>query len=273
MPAARGDISLEQTIGAGRDLSGQVTAFVTTVGALTFADCIRHLEEQDVRVRFEVIDGVAPLPAALQLMLDRCATRYFVQVDEDMLLESDAIGRLYDLIEAEYPNVGLLVGRLHDPHLGRWIEGVKIHRHDFSSKFPWNAYANVLERNAAMFAAGYRVARRPLEESGQRMIFGMHVVGTDPRTIFDRYRDLELLRMDNPDQMDWFAVYGEEFTRRLADQPDEIDFYALMGILAASVRGRPANAEQPIKDFRRPPDAAFVGAAQLWAALRGPQPR
>ncbi len=242
---------------------------MTTIRGSTFEDCVRHLEAQDVTVGFELIEHVAPLPAALQLMIDRCTTPYFVQVDEDMLLDSDAIRRLHQLMVAEWPNVAVLVGRLVDPHLERWIEGVKIHRHDYVSQFPWRDHPSVMARNSAITAAGYRVARRPTEESGLKTTFDQHVIGDDPFAVFERYRDLELLRQREPEALAWFADYPAQFRRRIAERPSRVDFFALMGVLAAD---GPHQGHQPstppIKDFRRSRDQAFELAERLWATSR-----
>ena len=75
-----------------QDLSNQVTAFVLTVGSEeNFRECMAQLERQSVRFAVDVIDHVAPLSAALQEMIHRCRTRYYVEVDEDMMLAPDAI--------------------------------------------------------------------------------------------------------------------------------------------------------------------------------------
>lgn len=242
------------TVGRGADLSAQVTVFVTTVGAASFGACMAHLEAQDAVAQVEVIEGVAPLQRALQLMLDRCTTPYFVQVDEDMLLEPDSIRRLYELMGREWPNVAILVGQLHDDHLGRPIEGVKLHRLEFVGQFPWSEYRSVLERNDAIVAAGHRIARRPIAGTGERMTFGVHAPDRTPASIFDRYRHLERLRRTRPDEVEWFADYPAEFLRRVLDGGDEADYYALMGILAAAAEEAGAGAAHglpPTKDFRR----------------------
>jgi hypothetical protein len=68
------------------DLRSDVTVFVLTVGAPSFAECMQRLDAQDCRFTREVIENVAPMSRALQCMLDRCHTPSFVQIDEDMLL-------------------------------------------------------------------------------------------------------------------------------------------------------------------------------------------
>ena len=81
-----------------RDLSEQLTVFVTTVGAPSYAACRQHLRAQDCAFRLQVIDRVAPMSAAFQRMLDDCRTPFFVQVDEDMLLYPHAVRTLYERI-------------------------------------------------------------------------------------------------------------------------------------------------------------------------------
>src|SRR5262245_22053777 len=113
-----------------RDLSDAVTVFVTTVGAPTFEQCLRHLREQDCKSRLKIIDHVAPMNAAFQRMLDECRTPYYVQVDEDMLLHPHAVRTLYDTIEAAGPKVAIYAAGLYDVHLERCIHGIKIFRHN-----------------------------------------------------------------------------------------------------------------------------------------------
>lgn len=264
-------------IGTGMDLTAEVTTFVTTIGGPTFADCIASLESQDCISRFEVIEGVAPLTAALQLMIDHCTTPFFVQVDEDMLLEPDAIRRLHMLILREWRDVAILVGLLDDPHLGRTIEGVKIHRLAHVRLFPWDHYRSVLERNRAMTAASCFVARRPLKESGERLIFGRHVIDPSPGAVFERYRYLERLRRSQPEEVEWFASYPREFLERVLDGGTEVDFYALMGILAAVAESRASDSADgspvpPPKDYRRMKSDPTIEAATAFLASAGLPP-
>lgn len=257
-------------IGRGVDRSDRVTAYVTTVGAASFADCIRHLELQDVQLGLRVIARVAPLPAALQLMIDDCTTPYLLQVDEDMVLDADAVRRLYDLIEREWPDAAIVVGGLHDAHLERTIEGVKISRHSMVRDFSWTSYPTVLERNEALAAAGYRIARRPVAGTDERMTFGQHLLAPTAEAAFERYRDLELLRRSRPAEIEWFADYPATFLRRFLERGEELDFFALMGVMAANAEDDGSKAgvpQRPTKDYRRASDPAFAAARQLWSSI------
>jgi hypothetical protein len=118
------------------DLSDAVTVFVTTVGAPTLAACMAHLQAQDCRFTLRLIENVAPMNVAFQRMLDECTTPYYVQVDEDMLLDPHAVRTLYERIEATSPRAAMFVATLFDVHLARCIIGVKIYRHDVVRRYP-----------------------------------------------------------------------------------------------------------------------------------------
>jgi len=100
--------------------------FVTTVGAPTFDECLEHLRRQDCAFRLVVLDGVAPLSAALQRMVDSCETPFYVQVDEDMLLRPHAIRTLHAGIAESDSRIAMVVGNLYDVHLERGIHGPEL---------------------------------------------------------------------------------------------------------------------------------------------------
>ncbi|NIP39505.1 MAG: hypothetical protein GWO07_13895 [Candidatus Dadabacteria bacterium] len=43
----------------------------------------------------DIIERVAPMSTSLQCMPDRCTTKYFMQVDEDMMLNKDTVSTQY----------------------------------------------------------------------------------------------------------------------------------------------------------------------------------
>jgi hypothetical protein len=163
------------------DLSAEVTVFVSTVGAASFPDCMTHLAAQDCRFGVEVIEGVAPMSAAFQSMLDRCTTPFYVQVDEDMILRPSAVRRLHQRMKASADDVALVVGWLWDVHLGRAIQGVKIFRHSIVARYPYADFPATLSlicqdvvldqiehggRNAARILAAYRRGMTQLASHG-----------------------------------------------------------------------------------------------------------
>ncbi len=231
------------------DLSAEMTVFVSTVGAASFPECMACLERQDSRFHLEVIDRVAPMSAAFQLMMDRCQTPYYIQVDEDMLLHPHAVRVLYERIRAADPAVPLVVAWLWDAHLGHCIQGVKAFRHSIVRRYPFADVQSCEKDQLRRMAEDGHLHQRPPETKPTQHdhgTLGLHGTHYDAQSIFERYSTLEQRRQHHPDKLAWFEAHGPEFLRRFRDDPSEVNLMALMGILA----GRLAPAGTPgEKDF------------------------
>jgi hypothetical protein len=96
-----------------------LTVFVITTGEEILDECLAALERQ-TRTGFAVerISDVYPMGAAFQAMPDRCRTKYFLQVDADMVLEPDAVETLHDAIDASGPRTYMVAGQLHEDGVG-----------------------------------------------------------------------------------------------------------------------------------------------------------
>jgi hypothetical protein len=102
-----------------------VAAVVLTLGEQTTGRAVRSLEAQTLPPDDVVIvEGVRPFHRALNRGADRVASPFFVQLDADMVLDPDCIEVLRDGMG---PQVGITVGALRDPLMGR-IAGVKMFR-------------------------------------------------------------------------------------------------------------------------------------------------
>lgn len=119
------------------DLSREVTVFVITVGRSSYIECLNHVKQQDCSFKLDIIDKVAPLSSALQCMLDMCTTPYFIQVDEDMILNKDAVRRQYENIIKSPDKVAIFTSHLYDIHAERLIYGFKIYRHAIVNNYPY----------------------------------------------------------------------------------------------------------------------------------------
>jgi hypothetical protein len=225
------------------DLSALVTVFVTTVGAPTFDDCLRHLREQDCEFRLVVLDDVAPPSAALQRMVDSCETPFYVQVDEDMLLRSHAVRTLYRHISAGHPRVGMVVGSLYDVHLERAIHEVKIFRHEavrhcrIEGTEDW-----VVALRQALKRSGHVILPMSLADvtASSPDVLGLHGTRWTPASIYARYADLGRRWRAGTPGLGWFEEYPERFLRRFLGDRSELNLCALMGVVAgvlASDRG------------------------------------
>jgi glycosyltransferase involved in cell wall biosynthesis len=234
-----------------RDLRDQVTVFVSTVGAASFDDCMAALQGQTCRFRLRVIERVAPMSAAFQRMLDECETPFYVQVDEDMILDPDAIHTLYRRMCHAEPDVAMVVGWLWDGHLERHILGVKLFRHAIVARYPYRDLMSCeKDQLQRLRADGYRHLLPPIDDPARDNPWSMGSHGThyDGISAFERYATLEARRQEHPVALDWFDRQAHQFLRRFREQPNEVDLMALMGVLAGRIAASPAAGE---KDFTR----------------------
>lgn len=172
------------------DLSADLTVFVSTVGdEENFRDCLAHLEAQTVRFRLEIIDRVAPLSAAFQRMLDLCVTPYYVQVDEDMILHSNAIETLFGEIVRAHSKTAMVCRPLWDVDIQGAIYGLKIYRHEIVRDFPYeDTFSCERTQKERIEAAGFETRFDPL--GGRESCVGEHGKHYSLRTIFLRWRRL-----------------------------------------------------------------------------------
>ncbi len=221
------------------DLRDQVTVFVLTIGAPTFAACLEHLRCQDCDFIIETIERVAPISAASQRMIDRCRTPFYIQVDEDMLLQPQAVRTLFEHIQEAPAEVAEVVGMLFDAHLERPIEGVKIFRHAILRRYPFEDQDGCDIRQVGRLEAdGFEVVRlgratRSGTMSTSSEIMGLHGTSYTARSIYERYLTYWLkyrrgtIRPRSPRED------AHRFLDRVLDEPSELNLFALMGIVAA----------------------------------------
>jgi hypothetical protein len=223
---------------ASVDLTAELTVFLTTMGAPSYAECLEHLARQDCRFRFVTIDRVSPLTAALQRMIDACTTPYYVQVDEDMLLVPHAICTLHRCMQNAGPNAAIYVAPLFDEHLERCIHGVKIFRHAITKGYPYDlARYSPDDRVAALERDGYQVLSGEVQDCARTSVqtLGRHGTHWTPRAIYERYALLENWRRHELAGLDWFQVYPRIFLDCLLGDPSELNYFAFMGTVAGTL--------------------------------------
>ena len=219
------------------DISPHVTVFVTSVGSPSATTCLEHLCEQDCTFTLRLIEGVAPMNAAFQRMLEECRTPYYVQVDEDMLLYPHAIRTLYELMTNAAPDVAMIIADLYDVHVERCIIGLKIFRHEVVRRYPLRSMESFEIDQVFRFEAdGFKTIRpdagmMPVE--GQTL--GVHGTHWTPSSIYQRYVNVERRRRRYPERMAWFERYAVVFLQRFLADPTELNFFALMGVLAGTL--------------------------------------
>lgn len=244
-----------------RDLSAEVTVFVTTVGSPAYELCRFGLETQDTIFRLEAIENVAPMSAAYQQMHERCRTPYYIQLDEDMLLYPAAVGALYDRLTAAPVEVCCYVANLFDSHLDRMIHGVKIFRHGVVRNFPFRDVEGCdVDQFSRLQAAGFELRRAPVndETATEGPPLGLHGPSRTEAETYDRYANLQRKLRRWPQRMRWFREYPHVFLERFLAEGREDDFLALMGTLSGRLADLSGSAE---KDFRRTADPNGLEAA------------
>jgi len=73
-----------------------LTVFIITSGEDTAGECEKSLNEQNCTFAIKYIKDTYPMSKAFQRMPDECTTKYFIQVDGDMVLKPHAIRTLYE---------------------------------------------------------------------------------------------------------------------------------------------------------------------------------
>lgn len=233
--------------GDGLDLSDKVTVFVTTVGAPTFETCIRFLEQQDCRFRFQIIGNIAPMSAAFQKILDDCQTEFYVQVDEDMLLYPHAVRTLFERMSGHPAHIALHVEYIYDSHIRRCIQGVKIFRHEIVKRYPFQDVEGCEVDQIKRFRDGgfdYVVVRPTEEADAFRDTLGLHGTNYTRETAYLRYFVLQCRQRREPPEL---HISTTDLAEQYCGEPTDINFFALAGALAGLATPLLGRKE---KDFR-----------------------
>lgn len=207
----------------------RVTAFVTTVGARTFEACVKRLHGQPCIV--DVIENVSPWAAAANEMLRRCTTELFVQVDEDMILRSDAVARLASLIDAAPSNVCMATMPLWDVEVEMPIYGVKIYRHALVRDIPFEHHVLGDARDRETWAArGLATTKAPLVRDN---CIGKHGTFYTPEQAFRRWRSL-WQRHRRTGKLAWIEPFMVTLGERYRESCSRRDLFAWLGAVIGS---------------------------------------
>lgn len=123
-------------------MENKLTVFLLTVGSPQFKKTFEAIKKEIERtegVALEIIDKVAPFSKACNTMLEKCKTPYFIQLDEDMILDKGSLQFMLETMEKaleDNPKIAQYVFRLRDKDMGD-ILGVKIYNYSIVSKYSW----------------------------------------------------------------------------------------------------------------------------------------
>ena len=214
------------------DLSEKLTVFLLTgQNNINLPNALKAIEKQSVKFKFEVIDGVTPLAVALQEMVNRCTTPYYIQLDEDMVLNLEAISIMYNMMVSSN-EFACRIFPLLDNSLNKLIWGIKIFNHKVMSKYSYdlNSTSASVELFEKMKVDGYTF-------KNEKTPVGIHSPIWTPETIYNRYFTLTKKIKTDVGSGGYGDLY-KIFNDRLIGEYNPLDFWALMGVTAAKYSNR-----------------------------------
>lgn len=209
------------------DLSKDLTVFVISAGNNpNYNDCISALKKQTVDFSFKQIKDIYPLSKAFQAMIDQCTTKYYIEVDEDMILNSNTIGRMYNAIIKTNNKIAMICFKLLDIHLNFKIHGIKIYKHNILKKYPYNLdiISCEMEQLERLKKDGY--SYQLIEQ-----VMGKHSPKWTSELIFDRYYDL--MEKYKIFQYKWLENLPHKLWEIFVKVPSETNFHALLGVYSS----------------------------------------
>lgn len=156
------------------DILSDVTVFVLDCGEPSVAKCKAHLLNQNTLFYCHFIFNKRPIGAAFSYMPALCATKYYVQVDADMILNPHTIRYLYARIIRTSEKTAFFCGWLWGDAEQQPIQGVKIFRKSVIDKVPYgDDYTYDFVFNQKLKDAGYEIVidDKPEDEDG---CLGLH---------------------------------------------------------------------------------------------------
>jgi len=224
-----------------------ITVFLITCGNNpNYHYCLEALKKQTIEFKLDIIKDISPMSKAFQEMLNRCTTKYYIEVDEDMILNSNAIEILYNAIINIDEKRPMVCYQLLDVHISFPIYGVKIYRYEDFKKYPYNLNHPSCEKDQLdrMTKDGYIFDERDAKEGHGLVpiVVGKHSPYWTPELIFNRYYNL------------WqkYKIYGYTWISRLPNKllkiylkdPNEINLYAFLGLIAGALSKEDSETEK-----------------------------
>ena len=145
-----------------KNLEDKITIFlIANEKEKNYHEALDALNNQTVSFTFKQILDIEPLSTAFNQMLERCETPYFCQIDEDMVLKTNAIKTMYDTINKAWSNTAMVRFKLFDEYLQKIIGSVIIYDYEISKQFIWENTPNSdLLRYSKILQLGYKISTK-----------------------------------------------------------------------------------------------------------------
>jgi MoaA/NifB/PqqE/SkfB family radical SAM enzyme len=227
------------------NLSSKLTVFVISAGNNpNYDNCLEALSKQSCSFKLDIIKDYSPMSLAFQEMLNRCTTDYFIEIDEDMIVQSNAIEKMYNSISGTDSKLSMICYRLHDVHLDFDIYGVKIYKTDVFKKYPFD-----LSHPSCEMKQLEDMAKDGYYYKNELTILGNHSPLWSDELIFERYYNL--LQKYRIYGYNWMGELPRKIYNLFSKYPTENNFYALAGMLLGIMQKEVITEE---KNFRKHKD-------------------
>lgn len=205
------------------------------------------LKAQTVGLEIKVIDRIAPWARAANMMVEKCRTELLIQVDEDMLLDADAVEKLIALIDAQDASCVMAAAPLWDEDLEMVIYGIKVYRHALVKQVPFEHHLLGDGHDRERWAAhGFTVGRAPAD---REHCIGRHGTDYTPEEAFNRWRSL-WQRQRRGGHSKWVEEWLPKLIERFSTTDSRRDLFAMLGaVIGATEEPWPDDAGP---DFSRP---------------------
>jgi hypothetical protein len=204
-----------------------VTVFVIDYGNNpNLEDVFVSLNNQTCTFKKDIIKDITPMGAAFQQMIDRCETKYFIQVDSDMVLYSNAIETLYNFILKSSEKEAMIGCMLKDVHLDRPIVGIKIYKTEIMKKYPYTIHHPSVEMGQLE-----KLTKDGYTFDVKGTVIGDHSPKWTKELIFTRY--YTLMEKYKIYKYGWISELPKKLLKQVQTNPTEWNIYALLGIMAS----------------------------------------
>ena len=220
--------------------NNELTIYIIKAGHNpNYKNCRLALEKQTMSATIKEIVDIAPMSKAFQQMIDDCTTKYFIQVDQDMVLNTNAVENLYRGMICQPENIIIYGKFLRDPHLEMDICGVKIYKTDIIKKYPYNLNSNSCEVEQI----------KRYEADGYKTNISIEVVGThspewSEELIFERY--FTLMEKSKEFKYTWTERIPNKLYEKFKKDPSKINLQAFLGAYTSLINKDMCNTGEKV---------------------------
>lgn len=229
-----------------KNLKPEVTAFVISSGYNpNYENCLNALQKQTVEIKIDIIKDYHPMSLAFQQMLKRCETKYYVEVDEDMILYQNAIEQMYTDMEKSDEKLAMFAYQLKDIHINFDIFGVKIYKYNIFKNYSYN-----LECLSCEVEQLDRLKNDGYSYDCINVILGEHSPQWTHSSIFERY--FNLMEKFKEFGYSWLETLPLKLWNILKQNPNEQNLYALLGAYSSILKENISNQEKDFTQVKLP---------------------